>query len=76
MLILVLAVFSLYLFQPQTSYKIHTTIQEHKLIALKLIYQHLIVQTNIYFLMKLVIHMTIKHNLPHIQLFFKEGNHI
>ena len=46
MLILLLTVFSLYLCQPHIHYQIHITIQDHTLIILKPIYQHLLVQTN------------------------------
>ena len=74
MLILLLTVFSLYLFLSKIKYQIHTTLQYHQLIVTELIYQHLLVQTNIQFLMKMVIHMTTQHYIPQIGLFFKELN--
>ena len=68
-LILLSTVFILYLFQSLTQYQIHTTIKEHKLILLKLIYQHLIVQTKLLFEIKLVFHMTVQHHIPRINIF-------
>ena len=41
---------------------------------LQLIYQHLLIQTNMLFLMKLVINMTVQHHISRIQLFFKMVN--
>ena len=46
MLILLLTVSSIYLFLSQIKYQIHTTLQYHQLIVTELIYQHLLVQTN------------------------------
>ena len=43
---------------------------------LQLVYQHLLIQINILFLIKLVVHTTIQHHIPRIKLFFKEVNHV
>ena len=56
-------VFSLFLCQSQTQYQTLTTIKYNKLIVLQLIYQHLLIQTNILFLMKLVIRMTVQNHI-------------
>ena len=47
MLIILSTVFRFYLCQSQTHYQIHTTIQDHKFIVLKIMYQHILVQTKI-----------------------------
>ena len=75
-LILLLTVYSLSLCQSQIQYQIHTIIQDHKLVVLKLIYQHLLLQTNFCLLMKEVIHITVQHNITRIDLFFKEVNNV
>ena len=69
---MLLTISRLYLCLSQTYYQIHTTIQDHKLIVIQLMYQHLLVQTNMHFLMRLFIHMTVQHHIPRIQLLFKE----
>ena len=76
MVIMVSTVFSLYLCQPQMQNQIHTTIQDHKLIFLQLVYKHPLLHANMLFLMKLVIHMTIQQHIPGIKFFFKELNRV
>ena len=68
-MILLSTLFIPYLCQSQTKYQIHTKIKYHKFIFLQIIHQHLLVQTNMLFLIKLVIHTTIKHHIPYIQFF-------
>ena len=63
MLIILLKLSKPYICLFQRHYQIHITIQDHELIAIELIYQHIPVQTKMYFLMKLFVHMTIQHHI-------------
>ena len=75
-LIMLSIVFILNLFQSQMQYKIKIIIKNQKLIALQRIYQNILVQTKMLFLIKSVIHITLQHHILRIQLFFKEVNRV
>ena len=72
MLILLFTVSRIFLWMTQRQYPIKTTIEDHKYIFTKLINQNILVQTEMLFLIKLFIHMTVQHHISKIQLFFKE----
>ena len=69
MLIMLLTVSIILLYISQINYIIPVTIQDHQYIFAKILHQRPIVHTRILFLIKLVIHMTVRHELFMLKLF-------